>query len=104
MSASQKTLRTFPLVIAVVGADIACAQTFPQKPIRLVTTGVGGSSDTASRLIAQEISAPLGQPVVVENRPTAILPEFVAKAPPDGYTLMITANVLWTAPLVEKTA
>ncbi len=104
MPASQKALWTLPLMLALLVADPACAQNFPQRPIRIVTTGTGGASDTSSRIIAQEISVPLGQPVIVENRPTAVLPEFVAKAPADGYTLMITANVLWTAPLLQKTA
>lgn len=104
MSASQKALWTLSLVLAVMGADIACAQTFPQKPIRLVTTGTGGASDLASRIIAQEISAPMGQQVIVENRAANILPEIVAKAPPDGYTLMVTANSVWTQPLLQKTA
>ena len=81
--------------MAVFTADMACAQNFPQKPIRLATTGTGGSSDIASRIIAQEISAPLGQPVIVENRAANVLPESVAKAPADGYTLMITVNRKW---------
>jgi tripartite-type tricarboxylate transporter receptor subunit TctC len=104
MSRSQNVLWTLSLVLGLMGANIACAQNFPQKPIRLVTTGIGGSSDLASRIIAQEISAPLGQAVIVENRAANILPESVAKAPPDGYTLMVTAGVLWTAPLLERTA
>ncbi len=90
--------------MALVAAHMACAQNFPQKPIRLATTGTGGSSDIASRIIAQEISAPLGQPVIVENRAANVLPELVAKAPADGYTLMITGNSVWTAPLVQKTS
>ena len=99
----QNALWALSLVLVFMGAGMACAQDFPQKPIRLVTTGTGGASDLASRIIAQEISAPLGQPVVVENRAANILPEIVANAPPDGYTLMVTGNSVWTAPLLRKT-
>lgn len=68
---------------------MVCGQDYPTKPIRIVTGGAGGGTDFTARLIAQGISGPLGQPVVVENRGAGIIPvEFVSKAPPDGYTLV----------------
>ena len=57
-----------------------------------------------ARLIAQGISGPLGQPVIVDNRASGIIPgEIVAKAPPDGYTLLVGGGSLWIAPLLQKT-
>ena len=71
----------------------ACAQTFPSKPIRVVIPFVaGGSSDIVGRAIASKFQEFLGQPGVVENRPGAngaIAAEFVAKAEPDGHTILV---------------
>jgi len=58
-----------------------------------------------ARLIAQGISGPLGQPVIIDNRSSGVVPaELVAKAPPDGYTLIGTSNVLWLVTLMQKTS
>ena len=71
----------------------AAAQTFPGKPIRVIIPFVaGGSSDIVGRAIAGKFQELLGQPGVVENRPGAngaIAAEFVAKADPDGYTVLV---------------
>ncbi|AGW94864.1 MULTISPECIES: Bug family tripartite tricarboxylate transporter substrate binding protein [Cupriavidus] len=67
---------------------------YPTKPIRLVVPyPAGGSTDAVARLVGQKLSAKLGQPVVVENRPGAsetIAASFVAKSPADGYTLFLS--------------
>jgi tripartite-type tricarboxylate transporter receptor subunit TctC len=71
----------------------AFAQAFPSKPIRIVIPFVaGGPSDTVGRAIGSKFQEFLGQPAVVENRPGAngaIAAEFVAKADPDGYTVLV---------------
>src|SRR5258706_5270443 len=71
----------------------AIAQTFPSKPIRVVIPFVaGGSSDIVGRAIASKFQEILGQPGIVENKPGAngaIAAEFVAKAEPDGYTILV---------------
>src|SRR6267154_370958 len=72
----------------VLGANVASTQEYPNKPIRIVTGSVGGGNDFVSRQIAQGISGPLAQPVIVENRGGNGPGETVAKAPPDGYTLL----------------
>jgi tripartite-type tricarboxylate transporter receptor subunit TctC len=79
------------LLLAVHAA--AAAQAFPSKPIRVVIPFVaGGSSDIVGRAIASKFPELLGQPGVVENKPGAngaIAAEFVAKAEPDGYTVLV---------------
>jgi tripartite-type tricarboxylate transporter receptor subunit TctC len=74
-------------------AALAMAQPYPGKPIRLVVPfPPGGSADIIGRTLAQRLSEQMGQPVVVENRAGAsaiIGSEYVAKSPPDGYTLLL---------------
>jgi tripartite-type tricarboxylate transporter receptor subunit TctC len=86
------------LSIAAFGADA-----WPGKPIRIVAAGAGGDSDFTARLIAQGISGPLGQSVVVDNRQSILTGEIVAKAPPDGYTLLVNGASVWTYPLLQPT-
>ena len=75
------------------------AQTFPTKPIRfLVGFAPGGSTDIVARLLAQKMTDSMGQQVVVENRPGAgsnIAAEALAKAPPDGYTILACTTGLF---------
>jgi tripartite-type tricarboxylate transporter receptor subunit TctC len=85
--------RWFLACIAVL-SSVAIAQEFPAKPVRLVIGyAAGGPTDVIGRLIAQDMSASLGQPVVVENKTGAnglIGTMEVKKAPADGYTLLVT--------------
>jgi tripartite-type tricarboxylate transporter receptor subunit TctC len=84
------------------GAASACAQSYPTKPVRIVTSPAGGGNDFPARLIARALSASLGQQFIVDNRPTVLIADLVAKAPPDGYTLLVTGSAHWIGPLVEK--
>ena len=87
---------------ALLVTHVATAQNYPSRPVRVLTNVPGGGGDFAARLLAQGLAAPLGQAVVVDNRASAILPTIVARAAPDGYTLLIVPDSLWTAPLLEK--
>jgi tripartite-type tricarboxylate transporter receptor subunit TctC len=82
------------LVVAIAAAS-AAAQPYPTKPVKLVVPfPPGGSLDIAGRLIAQKLTEMWGQSVVVENKPGAggnIGADFVAKSPPDGYTILLGA-------------
>ena len=92
-------------VLALFVLPIAHAQEFPVKPVRLVVPfPPGGPLDIAGRLIGQQLSEIWKQPVIVENRPGGTLgPESVAKAAPDGYTLLIiSSSPLVTLPHMQK--
>ena len=85
--------RLVTLISLLVVSTAASAQSYPAKPIRVIIPFVaGGSSDIVGRAIASKFQELLGQPGVVENRPGAngaIAAEFVAKAEPDGYTVLV---------------
>ncbi|MGH8700122.1 MAG: tripartite tricarboxylate transporter substrate binding protein [Burkholderiales bacterium] len=91
----------FALWLLPCGAD---AQEFPTRPVRIVTSEAGGGNDIQARMIARGLSGALGQQVIVENRPSGVIPgEIVSRAPPNGYTLLLYNNTLWTGPLIQKT-
>jgi tripartite-type tricarboxylate transporter receptor subunit TctC len=97
------------LWIVVCALATACpvttagAQTFPTKPVRIVTSQPGGGNDFAARLIAPGLSSALGQQVLVDNRPAGVIPgQLVARAAPDGHTLLLTTGVLWILPLIQS--
>lgn len=88
--------------MSVLSTGVVTGQDYPGKPIRVVSPGPGGGADFVARFIAQGISGPLGQQVVVENRPAGVIPgQVVSKALPDGYTLLVNGNSFWIAPLMR---
>ena len=102
MSKIRLLVTIFSAVTMVLGASTVFGQKFPYKPIRIVTATPGGGNDQAARIIAQGISGPLGQPVIVENRGSFPAQRAVAGADPDGYTLYVGGNALWTGPLWQR--
>src|SRR3979409_2040716 len=89
---------------AALSAASVSAQKFPTKPIRMVASGVGGAGDFTARLIATGLTPRLGQQVIVDNRPGGLVPgEIVAKAQPDGHTLLFVGLVIWLSPYMRET-
>ena len=87
----RRVVQAMALGLAVAGSS-AMAQGWPARPISLIVPfAAGGTTDVLARALADKLSQSLGQPVVVESRPGAgatIGADFVAKAKPDGYTLL----------------
>ena len=81
---------------------LTLAQEYPVRPVKIIVNfGAGGSADTLARLVGQELQNRLGQSFIVENKTGAggnIGADFVAHAPPDGYTLLVTPNSFALAP------
>ena len=106
----MKTLKAlFSALVAAIAMSgtSATAQDFPNKPIRIIVPySPGGGTDAVARMMAQRLTVTLGQSVVVENRPGAsanIGSEFVARAPADGYTILVTApNFTTSEALYDK--
>jgi tripartite-type tricarboxylate transporter receptor subunit TctC len=93
----------FSAGLMLTGAGKVVGQNFPYRPIRIITVQPGGVGDLIARPLAQGLAGPLGQPVIVENRPSGVIPgDMVAKALPDGYTLLVTSAILWIGPLMQK--
>jgi tripartite-type tricarboxylate transporter receptor subunit TctC len=78
------------------GAPAAWAQSFPSRPLKIVVpNGAGGAADLTARIVAQQIAGPLGQSVVIENKPSAggiVAGEQVARAEPDGHTMLLVSS------------
>jgi tripartite-type tricarboxylate transporter receptor subunit TctC len=105
-AAAAASLAALAMVATLTPASAIAQTTYPNKPIKLVVGAPpGGGPDNVARVLSQRIV--LGQPVVIENRTGAsslIAADMVAKAAPDGYTLLLASQtVLAVAPLLSKT-
>lgn len=105
----KSVISLFALVLAAAAtfiAPAALAQDYPSKPIRMVLPfPPGGVTDLLARALAEKLAPRLGQPVIVDNKPgagTVLASDFVARAPADGYTLLMAASSLGTAPLIYE--
>lgn len=95
----MRIARSFPRTLAALALALACiqaaAQSYPARPIRIIVGyPPGGANDILARIIAPKLGERLGQPAIVENKPGAdamIATEYVAKAAPDGHTLLVSA-------------
>ena len=92
----MKVLALAFLILAAVVAGNTQAQPYPAKPIRIIVPSpAGGPSDVGARVVGEKIAASWGQPVLIENRPggnNIIGTQVVAKAAPDGYTLLMALD------------
>ncbi len=103
MSTPPSSISHYVLGMVVLFASLVSAQEYPSKPIRMITSSPGSGTDFVARQIAQGLSGVLGQQVIVDNRPSGVIPgDVVAKAAPDGYTLLTAGNV-WIGPLIQQT-
>lgn len=95
-------MRTLVALIALLLAAHAYAQSYPAKPVRIVVAvAPGGAVDLVTRSVAERLTAGFGKQFIVDNRPGAmssIGAELVAKAPPDGYTILATSDTLALLP------
>src|SRR5688572_1060793 len=98
----KKLIHALIASTVVLSPAAVLAQAFPTKPVRLILPfPPGGPTDLLGRTLAQKLSEQMGQQVVAENRPGAggnVGLEFAAKAPQDGYTLVLTSSVIASAP------
>lgn len=86
----------------LAGPRNVSAQDYPYKPIRMVTAGVGGGTDFAARIVAQGLTAGLGQQVIVDNRPAIFQGTWLKSAPPDGYSIMTGGESQWQVTLLRQ--
>ncbi len=105
------TLMAKVWLVAMAGLTLLCSaearsQDYPSRPIRLmVPFAAGGGVDTTARILAAKLTESLKQTVIVDHRPGAggtLGADFVAKAPPDGYTILLTVSGLAAAPALYK--
>src|SRR3990172_8288364 len=96
MKTGQRAVGLFLALALALAAGGAAAQNYPSKPIRIVVGfQPGGGTDVTARMVSPKLSENLGQPIIIENRPGAqarIATEYVARAAPDGYTLLAGAS------------
>ena len=94
------------IAAATLFAGSASAQSYPDRPIRLLVPFTpGGGTDLLARVVAQKVAENIGQPIVVDNRPganTLVASEAVARAAPDGYTLIMQTNNLAANPTLYR--
>jgi tripartite-type tricarboxylate transporter receptor subunit TctC len=76
----------FAAVMLLIGTGAACAQEYPARAIRIVTSPPGGANDFTARLIVKGLTERAGWQLVVDNRATILAPEVVMRSAPDGYS------------------
>jgi tripartite-type tricarboxylate transporter receptor subunit TctC len=103
---TRSVVAVFLLALGALGAADARAETYPNRPVRLVVPfAAGGLNDVVARLIGPYLERSLGQPFIVENRPAAsgiVGTDATAKATPDGHTLLMVASSFTVVPATHS--
>ena len=94
-------LRLAAAGVLAAGSGIVSGQNYPTKPVRVVTVEPGSSANLVARAVAQGLTGALGQQVVVDNRGIVAV-ETVARAQPDGYTLLFYSDPMWLSPFFRE--
>jgi tripartite-type tricarboxylate transporter receptor subunit TctC len=94
-------LNAFPVALMLLAATTALGQEFPSKVIRIITSEPASTTDIVARIVAKGLNSSLGQPVIVENR-GSMGADIVAKAAPDGHTLLFYGSSVWVQPILRK--
>jgi tripartite-type tricarboxylate transporter receptor subunit TctC len=108
MQRSQRRHRIADAALAFLAVGVAYAaeppgEAYPTRPVRVVTSEIGGSADAGARLMAHGLTSRLGKQVIVDNRGSGIIPgDIVARAAPDGHTLLFFGGTFWLQPLLRK--
>ena len=104
---TNRSARVALIAFLIVAATAAHAQGYPNRPVRIIAPSSGGSAaDTIARVVAPPLAERIGQPVVVDTRPgasTILGTDAVAKAAPDGHTLLVALPALAINPSIHKT-
>jgi tripartite-type tricarboxylate transporter receptor subunit TctC len=104
-SASIATIGALAAALAAIAATPLAAQTWPSKRVQVIVPfSPGSATDLLPRTVFEHVSAKVGQPIIIENRPGgggAIGVSAVAKADPDGHTILVHSNALVTAPAIQ---
>jgi len=86
--------------MSVAGSALG-QDSYPSKVVRIVTSELGSTNDLVARMVSRGLTSSLGQQTIIENR-GGISPEVVARATPDGYTILFFGNAAWLMPLFRK--
>jgi len=87
--------------LLAAGAGMGWGQNYPARPLRVIASAPGASGDMIARVLARELTGLLGQQVIVDNRGIVAV-ETVARAQPDGYTLLFYGDPMWLSPFFRK--
>jgi tripartite-type tricarboxylate transporter receptor subunit TctC len=98
----RASLPRIPILLMAFVSGLSFAQDYPSRPIRVLTAQAGGGNDFVARILAPAMAASLGQSVIIDNRTGLVSAETVAKAPPDGYTVLLTGSSFWVSPFFRE--
>ena len=102
MQRNRNGVRLCAAALALSCTALVYSQDYPGRSIRIITGGAGGGNDVAARLLGQGLTNSWGQQVIVDNRPSGVIPgEIVSKAQPDGYTMVVSGASFWISPLFQ---